>query len=266
MKNMEERKISRKLQQNVPPEIDPRIRAGTIQGLAAEACQMEMLPRQSILEQLLIQANYLSPWVWLVQGLLAGSFFLLPAKEELWGAILPLCLFLAPEMTVLLVCQLARSFSHNMWEMEGACRYNLPRILAMRLCLVSGADFLVLVSALVLFCRMDYPLWSFALMVPLPFFLSSALCMGVLTRHTRLRGSLAPYTDFVLCAAVGILHILLAPLLSEISIRQEFFSTAEARRGIGSATLLAMLLFLGAGARFCRGSSGHRTEKIYFEY
>ncbi len=262
MTSVDKKKISEQLQQNAPPDIDPEIRAQAIQSLTAEAVHMDMLPRQSVLEQLLTQASYLSPWMWLMQFLLAGALLFLPVSDNMREIVLPCCLLLSPEMTILLICQLARSFSHNMWEMESSCRYSLPRILAMRLCLMSGTDLLVLASVLVLFCRMDYPLWSFALMVMLPFFLSSALCMGLLGHYAHMQGGLAARLDYTLYAAAMVFHVLLTPLLNKIILWAERLLAKGLRKAIALATLLALFLFIAAAVKHFRKEYQHEDGRL----
>lgn len=183
MKNSEKKEqeqIRELLRQNIPPNVEMEQRR-TLHQLNQDIGKMDYSNPQSFAEKILIQISYFSPWIWLIQtGLLAMSFYYSCLERGDRMAIF--MLFLAPCLTLILLWELSRILGHNMWEMEAACRYNLPRLFFFRLCILSGADFLVLGSVLVLFCATGGLLWQFALNVLLPFFLMSSLCLWALRR------------------------------------------------------------------------------------
>ena len=171
MKNSEkeaQEQVRQLLQQNTVPKVEMAQKRVLLR-LNQDVKKMDYSNPQSLAEKILIQVSYLSPWIWLVQAcLLAMSFYYSYLdRSDYMGVFI---LFLAPCLTLILLWELGRILGRNMWEMEAACRYDLPQLFLFRLCILSGADFLVLGSVLTVFCRTGGLLWQFALSVLLPFF------------------------------------------------------------------------------------------------
>jgi len=182
----EREQVSRLLGRNPLPEVDSRKRDALVSRLALDACDMDYMGEDSFMGKLAMQISYLSPWDFLLEaGLLAAVFYF--AFQGRLSVVLLLEMFLAPLMIGILLYELSKTFSHNMWEMESACRYNLPQLFFLRLCILSGGDLIVLAASLAALRMTGGMLWQFSLCVLLPFFLNSALCLHFLQGIGRRR-------------------------------------------------------------------------------
>lgn len=169
------------LRLNTPPDIDTAKKKELLIQLNYAVRKMDYQNPQFFTEQVLTQVTCISPWVWIFQaGILAMLFYCGYQSQHYYMTIY--LLFLAPCLTMILLWEMSRILSHNMWEMEAACRYNLPRLFFFRLCILSGTDFLVLCGALLSFRMTGGLLWQFSFCVLLPFFLTASFCLWILGR------------------------------------------------------------------------------------
>ena len=169
------------LKQCATPEIRPDIRAVQIARLTADIQNMEYLPPPSRIGQILAQMSFISGWIWLAQaGILLLLFLYVFKADPVQLNMMMLCL--ASGLSLILTCEMSKSFRAGVWEMETACRYNLAQIFFFRLCILFGGDFLVLACALIAYRMADGLLWQFCLFALLPFFLSSAISLCALRR------------------------------------------------------------------------------------
>lgn len=247
------------LQQNTPPDIAPMAEQRLTAKLNQDIQTMDYCDPQTLPEIILTHASHLSPWIWLVQTgflIMLFIFAFMGDRKQVYVYML----FLAPGLILILLWELSKTFSHNMWELEASCRYNLAQLFFFRLCILSGTDFLVLGSALAAFRMAGGLLWQFALCVLLPFFLSASLCLWTL-RHFGNRVNRSG-----LAAACMMMFVLWMPLLSEITIMDSFYDSSAVAASAAylawlpdvvlGATLIALVLFLVNAFRLC-------TKKYY---
>lgn len=243
------------LKQYTVPEIHPEIRSSQIARLSADVRNMDYFPPQSYINQILTQLSFISGWVWFAQ---AGILFLLYFYVFRAGPIqINLLMYsLAPGLSLILVCEMSKSFRVNIWEMEAACRYNLAQIFFFRLCILFCGDFLVLAGALIAYRMVDGLLWQFCLYALLPFCLTSAISLYALRRVGN-RCNTVVITAIPLLS--GIFVIQLIPFLdNSLSYMGISFS-----RSIPVITILAFVLLLYNALRLCIGVH-YLTEKNLF--
>jgi len=233
------------LQKNTPPQIHNRLRRSQITALTKDAMSMEYLGHQSLLTQVMTQLSYISGWVWAVQAGYLALLYLLTLKPDFF----PLCdmmMLISPGLSLILLYELSKSFSYNMGEMEASCRYNLPRIFFLRLCILSGADFLILGGALIVFLKTGEMLWKFCLFTLLPFFLTCAFILHLLRK-------IGNRIHFIPLAVISLSSQVFYPL-AESAIRTDLdeYGGFLTGRAIPAATVLALLLFLYNAAGLCR--------------
>lgn len=243
IKNKENPELETLLKQYTVPEIHPDIRESQIARLSADIRNMDYLPPQSYIGQILTQMSFMSGWVWFLQaGALFLTFFHVFQADPLQVNMMMFCL--ASGLSLILVCEMSRSFRMNIWEMEAACRYNLAQIFLFRLCILFGGDFLVLTAALIAYRMTDGPLWQFCLFALLPFFLSSAVSLYALRR-------IGNHCNSALTAAIplltGILIVRAIPFINEILSCMSI----SLSRGIPAITILAFALLLYNALRLC---------------
>ena len=252
--------VKQLLQVNTPPDPEAAEKKRILKQLNYDVRNMDYCNPQSFPEKILTQVSYLSPWNWLIQaGFLTILFFFAYRGER--GCVTSFTILLAPCLILILLCELIKTFSHNMWEMESACRYNLARLFLFRLCILSGSDFLVLGGALVAFQMTGGRLWQFALNALLPFFLSASLCLWVLRRfgnrvnRTALAGAcLLLFILWIPLLATPEINILIYDDLASMSVSDHFTWLPKA---VLLATLFALAMFLINAFRLC--------TKQYFE-
>ena len=242
------------LELNIPPDPETTEKKKLLIQLNQNIRDMDYCNPQSFPEKILTQVSYLSPWIWLIQaGFLAILFFFAYRGER--GRVTSFTILLAPCLILILLCELIKTFSHNMWEMESACRYNLAQLFFYRLCILSGSDFLVLGGALAAFQMTGGLLWQFALNVLLPFFLSASLCLWFLRRF----GNRVSRT--ALAGACMLLFVLWIPVLATPKLTILIYDDPAAMsvsdgftwlpKAVLLATLLALTMFFINAFRLC---------------
>lgn len=258
--------ISRLLQLNTPPDMEASGKKRMLMQLNHDIKGMDYQNPQSFPEKILNQVTYFSHWVWPIQiGILALLFYFDYRSQHSSMVMYMVCL--APSLVLILLWELGKMFSHNMWEMEAACRYNLPQLILMRLCILSGVDFLVLGGAGAVFCMTGGPLWQFAFCVLLPFFLAASLCFWILSRyggHVNIVG---------LAAACALLFSVWTPLISGPPIIADSSIYGDhVPAGLQASlemlpqialwgTLAALTLFLVSAYRLCTKQYYESTER-----
>ena len=258
--------VRRLLQLNTPPDPEIMEKKRLLTHLNYDVRNMDYCNPQSFPEKILTQVSYLSPWSWLIQaGFLAILFFFAYRGER--GRVTSFTILLAPCLILILLCELIKTFSHNMWEMESACRYNLTHLFFIRLCILSGSNFLVLCGALAAFQRTGGLLWQFALNVLLPFFLSASLCLWILRRF----GNRVSRT--ALAGACMMLFVLWIPLLATPQISILIYDDVAATsvsdhfvwlpKAVLLATLISLAMFLINAFRLCTKQYFETNRKDY---
>lgn len=205
---------------------------------------MDYMNHQSLAEKLSTQISYMSPWSFLLQAGLLVILFCLSFAHALKEATF--CLMsLTPILTGILISELSKSFSHNMWEMEAACRYNLTKLFFLRICILSGTDFIVLAASLAAFRIAGGMLWQFACCTLLPFFLSSALCLWLLQHF----GNQCRYPVLLsVCILTTLAAFMVILFLENVQIQLD---TMRLDMIFLWASLGTMLLFLLCAFRLC---------------
>lgn len=240
-------KLASILAKNTSPPVQDTIRSAQIHKICLEAEKIEILSHHSIIEQIFIQASYISPWVWIIQAIFLSVLFYDTCQRN-QIMVLSCIAVCAPCLTLILIHELAKSFSNNMWELEASSRYNLQQIMAMRMYLISGMDFILLTISLIAFRVLDGALWQFALYGLLPFFLLSAISLFLIGNQRQ------KCSNFVLCGITILIFIAMLPVIDSVSLEIEVVvKRAEAfKNGIGVATITAMLLYFLSAVKLCR--------------
>ncbi len=247
MKNTEkelQEKISGILLQNTPPSPDRFRKDSFLKTLSERACSMDYLAKQNIWETLFAQCSHMSPWSFLLMAVFLAFLFVFSLIHALDAAAFCM-LSLSPILTGTLIYELSKSFDSKMWEMETACRYNLAKLFFLRICILSGTNFIVLAASLTIFSLTGGMIWQFACYTLLPYFLISALCLWLL-QHFGNR-----YRSFVLstaCLSSIFIEIML------LSLPEEMFhslDTAALNTVSILASMGALVLFLLCTFRLC---------------
>ena len=207
MRNRDVKVIGRLFNRDSAPDIKKEKTAQLKRELHARTECMDILPRISYPDRLLLQIRYIAPWVWALQACVVLIF---AATMRHAGQEAEIYVFLActgPLLALLPAVDIVRSFGCNMWEMEAACRYDLRQITGMRLWIVGGADAAVLVFEGCLYVRERGNLWEFGLFVLFPFLLSSSVYLWELNHFS------GKCSGFLLCSTGVGLNVTGCPIL-----------------------------------------------------
>lgn len=253
MRRKEEKRIKRILMRNCPPETDREKVSAFKRELNSRAAGMDLqvyAPGESFGTRILRQVPYITGWVWIVQAAAVALLGVAAGKnitDMETGMFFSLS---APVLALLPVVDIVRSYGHNMCEMEAACRYDLRQITAMRMCVIGGADILLLTLGGWFYREKCGSIWEFVLFVLLPFLASSSLYCWELHRFS------AGCSGFALLGTGILLEFVCYPVLRDVYLRM----TAEHPEQIPAAALSAaavlsvILAFLSV--RLCAGIKG----------
>lgn len=254
-----EKNLKELLQKYPPPDPNAGKRQTLIAQLASDAEKMDYLTREPFLKRIRSIASSFSVWTWMAHFALLLLFFygFLSEDGSLFTATL---LSLAPGLVLLLLYELSKTFGNNMWEMESACRYNLPQLFFLRLTLLGGMDFVILTLCLAVFRMTGGLLWEFAVYTLLPFFLLSSFCLLLIR---RLGSRCHPAW---LLAAVLLAEFFWVPFTEIFQRMQITLGDSVLKKCVYTATLAALLAFLGSAAALCRKKHYDPANFMRLEY
>lgn len=153
------------------------------------------MPKISMLHMVLMQARYISKWVWLVSGLVCGFvvYVVVSAEVKYVNAVFA-CL---PFLVMLSVTESTRSYRCGMEELEMSARFSLKSIVMARLLMLGVGNLVVLVGTIVLLGDLGQVSAAYAMA---PFFVTAG---GGLFIARKVRGNEGTYLCFGLAALVS---------------------------------------------------------------
>ena len=154
-----------------------------------------------------IQLRYISPLFWLLQ---AAAFALLIAVNSGPNPEYQIMLSaFGPVLMAISAPELAKSYTHGMWELESSAMYSLPRLTSIRLFIVGSIDILMLSAASLAFGKhIELHPIDRLFSIAVPFLLGSLTNFVILDRIPGQIGS-------ALCAACALLIAVLSASLAE---------------------------------------------------
>lgn len=177
----EEQRLKAALKQYEAPEVKQE-KKELVKLLAVKSMQKKNLTQgKPLFQRLIEQGAYISPLTWVLQGvllLLTLSRFAAPNVMQLFTALS----VMAPLLGLIGGCELIRSYGHNMWELEMACRYNLRSIFAMKMLIVGFLDLVILGTAMFLAGQSGASFALLTVMILVPFNLSNSLYLWMIIR------------------------------------------------------------------------------------
>ncbi|MBQ8278437.1 MAG: hypothetical protein IJZ23_01180 [Roseburia sp.] len=158
----------------------------------------------------LIQARYISKWVWLASVLLCGLIY--GATYVMEEKYVSMVYGLVPFLVMISVTESMRSYRYGMEELELSARFSLKSIVMARMSMLGVGNLAVLiVIAIVLGQREGYHV----LHVLTPYFLTAG---GGLYIVRTIRGNENTFFCFTLAAAVSFLQMLLPWQFKELFV------------------------------------------------
>lgn len=186
---------------------------------------------------IMAQAGYISPVTWILQFVifLCIVWFL---KQSAGAQMLHLVALSvgAPLFGLVGVTEVTRSFSHQMWELENTCRYNLRYVLGMKMLVLGLADLFLFSFLLQIGIGQGSAFPALAVCLLVPFHLSNIVYLLILMKTD------GRCTIQTLCA-VGLIMAALSFYFSESLITAES-SKLEVLGRVGIFGIL-LLTFIG---------------------
>ncbi|MBQ6695153.1 MAG: hypothetical protein IJN16_00440 [Lachnospiraceae bacterium] len=160
------------------------------------------LPHMNLWHVIVMQAKYVSKWVWICSILLFGAAFgVAQIAEQRYVSVV---LGFVPFLVMFSVTESTRSYRHGMEELEMSARFSLKSIVMARM-VVLGMGNLVVLTGVTLVLSSQVQLHPVYLLTP--YFLSAS---GGLYIVRKVRGKESSMLCFALAAFVSIFMLLLS--------------------------------------------------------
>ena len=131
------------LKKNIVPEIDKNKKYQAIESLKTEIKNTDIEIKESYFQKIIKQLPFIDKKVILVQFLLLilGLFIIYYTSFESTRLLLSLVM---PILAFFQIAEMQRSFKHNMYEIEMACKVNLREIITARLIIMTVINLLIM--------------------------------------------------------------------------------------------------------------------------
>ncbi|WP_313346974.1 hypothetical protein [Sedimentibacter sp.] len=171
-------------------------------------------PTASRIDFIKSQLGYIRKRIWflsvlLFTGTLLGLYFYKVSTSFVWvvSSVLPF-------VSLASISEIVRGTTYNMEELEMSCKHNFLEVSFVRLGILGVANFIVLISILLLFMsKTDFGFFRLGLYLITPFLLN---CYGSLFAINRFKNKETTYICGCVTAFVSILNTLLSIQINEI--------------------------------------------------
>lgn len=139
-------------------------------------------PKASFREVVISQISFIRKRIWFafMLGVFLAFFYtqFMNVPENIVAevsAILPL-------FSVCTIAEIYKSTSCNMGEMELACKYNLPKVMLMRIGILGTVSFVILVLFALIAGKSDFGMFRNIIYIGVPYLLSSYLSLSIISK------------------------------------------------------------------------------------
>lgn len=204
---MKRKKLEETLKSYQSPKMPNSMIEKTVELAKLEFERTSIQYKMSFSELFVGQIRYISPYLWIVQTILL--FIVLFVLSSVDGvneqhAVITILSVTAPIIAFVAIPELAKSFSYNMWEIESTSKFNLQKLIAIRLLIIGVVDLLI-ITMLMITTKVfyDISLVSSLLYFLVPFNLANSVYLFLLRKsHEK----------------VGVIRCLIAGLLIAIGL------------------------------------------------
>lgn len=142
-------------------------------------------PKASVFETLLCQMGYIRKRFWCLSILMMIGLLVMSVSTEMGYKKVTLLSGMMPIFTILAVSEISKSSAYNMEELEMSCKYNLQRVILLRLCAIGSFYCVIfLILSFVFSNQVQLGILRAVLYGLTPFLLSSYLSIWVIN-HLR---------------------------------------------------------------------------------
>lgn len=169
------------------------------------------------------QIKYISPYIWIVQTvlLLIVLFSLIPSTNGIDDrqTIITVLSVASPIIALVAIPELAKSFSYNMWELESTSKYNLQKLIVVRLMIIGVIDLTIITIIIITTCSFyEISFINVVLYILVPFSLSNSIYLFLLRKF---QGKTVVFS----CLIVGLIIAIAFGFLSMFNIWYALTST-----------------------------------------
>ncbi|WP_438349756.1 hypothetical protein ACP8HI_03510 [Paenibacillus sp. FA6] len=212
---MKDKRIKNTLRNYAIPEISDSLIDDTVRLAKGEFERIGIKYKMSFREILVGQIKYISPYLWVIQAtlLLIVSGFLLISNstQNVYQSVIATLSVSSPIIALVVIPELAKSFNHHVWEMEATCKFNLQKLIAIRLMIIGTLDlFAITIMVIITSAFYELSLINVILYILVPFNLASSIYLTILR---RIRGNSAT----IICLTAGIFMALGVGILAVYS-------------------------------------------------
>lgn len=148
-------------------------------------------PKASYKELLFSQLGFIRKRVWISFFSLVIFAYLYTGYMEIPANIIPALSALLPLFSLLAIMEIYKSSAFRMEEMEIACKYNLSKIILIRLCILGMASFAILMIYVTLASKSNYGTFRNVLYLSVPYLISVNASLAVITKFKSMETSFA---------------------------------------------------------------------------
>lgn len=150
---MKDKKIKDKLKNSYIPQIPNSVIDKTVELAKLEFERTSIQYKMPFRELFVGQIKYISPYIWIVQAifllLILFSLSLSTNGIDDRQTIITILSVSAPIIALVAIPELAKSFSYNMWEIESTSKFNLQKLIAIRLIIIGVIDLSIITILIV---------------------------------------------------------------------------------------------------------------------
>lgn len=142
-------------------------------------------PKATNLEFCLSQIIYIRKRFWCLSILLLIGMVVVSLGQKQGKEIVGILSAILPFLTLISIIEISKSMSFNMAELEMSCKYNLSKIILIKLSTIGTFHLIILFLSLLIFKdKSQYGMFRYSLYAVTPFLLSSYLSFWV-TNHIK---------------------------------------------------------------------------------
>lgn len=184
---MKDKKIIDTIKRSQIPQIPDSVIDETVNLAKTEFERTPIQYKMPFRELLMGQIKYISPYLWIVQAALLLivliSLLLSPNGIDDRQTIITILSVASPIIALVAIPELAKSFSYNMWELESTSKFNLQKLIAIRLMIIGMIDLLIITIIVITTCTFyEVSFVNVVLYILVPFSLANSIYLFLLRK------------------------------------------------------------------------------------
>lgn len=175
-------------------------------------------PKASFKEVILSQISFIRKRTWVLFMISVCVVFIYTRFTNVPEKMVAGVSAILPILSLIVIIEINKSSTYNMEEMELGCKYNLAKIILMRLIILATASFLILIICVLGVMKSDFGLFRNIMYMSVPYLLSSYLNLLIISKY---RSKETIYMCATLCGAVS-LFVMLASVRYPFIYQNDF--------------------------------------------